>query len=64
MVDIGDDEQSESFARRLLKERRVAVTPGSAFGANGEGMVRVSVAASEKPIAIGLKRLGEAVVGR
>jgi aspartate aminotransferase len=63
MVEIGGDEPSEPFARRLLEERRVAVTPGSAFGANGEGLVRISLAASEEAIVIGLERLGEAVSG-
>jgi aspartate aminotransferase len=64
MVEIGDGEPSEPFARRLLEERRVAVTPGSAFGANGEGMVRISLAASEEAIAIGLERLAQAVAER
>jgi aspartate aminotransferase len=61
MVEIG--EPSEPFARRLVEERRVAVTPGSAFGPNGEGMVRISLAASEEAIAIGLERLAEAAAG-
>ena len=47
-----DDEQ---FAERLLNEERVAIVPGSAFGAGGEGFCRVSYAASyeklEKAIA-------------
>ncbi len=37
---------SEHFATRLLEEKRVAVVPGSAFGACGEGYVRCSYATS------------------
>ena len=32
----------EEFCERLLKEQKVAVVPGSAFGASGEGHVRIS----------------------
>ncbi len=37
---------SEEFAERLLEEERVAVVPGTAFGACGEGFVRCSYATS------------------
>ncbi len=37
---------SEEFARRLLEEKQVAVVPGSAFGACGEGFLRISYAYS------------------
>ena len=33
---------SEEFCERLLKEKKVAVVPGSAFGESGEGFIRVS----------------------
>ena len=33
---------SEEFATRLLKEEKVAVVPGNAFGESGEGFIRVS----------------------
>lgn len=58
MVDVAAaGEPSEAFALRLLRERRVAVVPGSAFGEGGEGMVRVSLAATEQAVAVGLERL-------
>ena len=58
MVDVAAaEEPSEAFALRLLRERHVAVVPGSAFGEGGEGMVRVSLAASEDAIRLGLDRL-------
>ena len=58
MVDVARAaEPSEAFALRLLRERHVAVVPGSAFGDGAEGMVRVSLAASEEAIRSGLERL-------
>ncbi len=37
---------SIDFANKLLHEQKVAVVPGTAFGANGEGYVRMSYASS------------------
>lgn len=37
---------SEDFALKLLKEQKVVVVPGSAFGNSGEGFVRISYAYS------------------
>jgi aminotransferase len=37
---------SDEFSERLLFEHQVAVIPGSAFGASGEGYVRASLATS------------------
>lgn len=34
---------SEEFATKLLNEEKVAIVPGSAFGACGEGYLRVSM---------------------
>jgi len=34
------------FAERLLKEEKVAVVPGSAFGENGEGFIRIAYSTS------------------
>ena len=39
---------SEEFATRFLEEEKVAVVPGTAFGACGEGFIRVSYAYSLK----------------
>jgi aminotransferase len=36
----------ETFAQRLLTEEKVAMVPGSAFGAGGEGFMRASYATS------------------
>lgn len=37
---------SMEFSNRLLKQEKVAVVPGTAFGASGEGYVRISYATS------------------
>ena len=48
---------SEDFCRRLLTEEHVAVVPGSAFGACGEGFVRISYSYSLKHITEALSRM-------
>ena len=45
------------FAERLLKEQRVAVVPGSVFGAGGEGHVRCAYAVSRKGLTEALQRI-------
>ncbi|HXF61551.1 MAG TPA: aminotransferase class I/II-fold pyridoxal phosphate-dependent enzyme [Caldilineaceae bacterium] len=45
------------FAERLLREERVAVIPGSAFGRGGEGHVRCAYAASQENIEKALERM-------
>ncbi len=52
---------SDEFATRLVKEKRVAVVPGTAFGDSGEGFVRISYAQSLKNIKKALKRIEEFV---
>jgi aspartate aminotransferase len=46
------------FAERLLQAEAVAVTPGIAFGAAGEGHVRLSFANSDEMLAEGCRRIG------
>ena len=50
---------SESFALKLLKEHGVAVVPGSAFGASGEGFVRMSYATSMEKLRLAADRIAE-----
>ena len=45
------------WAETFLRESRVAVAPGSAFGASGEGWIRVCVAASRADLLHGLSLL-------
>jgi aspartate/methionine/tyrosine aminotransferase len=49
--------KSVPFARNLLTSDRVSVVPGSAFGPQGEGFVRISLAASEATIRVGIPLL-------
>ena len=51
----------EEFAQRLLEEEKVAVVPGSAFGAGGEGFVRCSYATNYEKIEQALERIGKFV---
>lgn len=48
---------SDEFATRFLQEEKVAVVPGTAFGACGEGFLRVSYAYSLKSLKEALGRM-------
>ena len=48
---------SDEFCERLLKEKKVAVIPGNAFGDSGEGFVRISYAYSLNTIKKALDRI-------
>ncbi len=47
----------ETFAERLLREEKVAVVPGNAFGPGGEGFVRCCYATSYEQIEEALHRM-------
>lgn len=48
---------SEEFAGQLLKEEKVAVVPGNAFGEAGEGFIRVSYAYSVDDLSEAFRRM-------
>jgi aminotransferase len=50
---------SDEFATELLKTKKVAVVPGTAFGASGEGFIRISYAYSLDNLKIALDRIEE-----
>lgn len=52
---------SAVFCEKLVQEEKVAVVPGSAFGENGEGFVRISYAASMETIEEALRRMARFV---
>jgi aminotransferase len=54
---LTDDE----FTERLLREERVAVVPGSAFGPSGAGHVRACYATSYEDLEEALRRIGRFV---
>jgi aminotransferase len=47
----------DEFAQKLLEEEKVAVVPGSAFGAGGAGFVRCSYATAYEKIEEALRRI-------
>ncbi len=49
---------SMEFSEKLIYSKRVAVVPGDAFGASGEGFVRISYSYSIKHITEALERIG------
>lgn len=52
---------SEDFCEQLLDRHNVAVVPGNAFGASGEGFIRISYAYSIKHITAAVERMQEFV---
>ena len=48
---------SEAFATRLLREQKVAVVPGDAFGKCGEGFLRISYAYSIEDLKGALEKI-------
>lgn len=57
----GEVDDSEKFSRYLLEEHLLGVVPGSAFGAEGEGYIRLSYAASMEDLQKGVERVRAAV---
>lgn len=51
----------EEFSEQLLKEEKVGVVPGSCFGEQGKGHIRISYAASRENIEEALTRIGRFV---
>ncbi len=52
---------SDEFATRFLEAKKVAVVPGTAFGACGEGFLRISYAYSLDTLREAMKRMDEFV---
>jgi aspartate aminotransferase len=64
-VDVRDrcDCDVKAWALDLLRERYVAVAPGTTFGAEGEGWVRISLATDTDDLLEGLDRLAAVAAG-
>ncbi|HEX8995994.1 MAG TPA: aminotransferase class I/II-fold pyridoxal phosphate-dependent enzyme [Ktedonobacterales bacterium] len=52
------DLTSDAFAEKLLHEEQVAVVPGSAFGAAGEGFIRCTYCTAQDKIEQAIERMG------
>lgn len=50
---------SDKFATDLLKKKKVAVVPGTAFGDSGEGFIRISYAYSLDDLKVAVDRIQE-----
>ena len=50
---------SDEFCEKLLQKKQVAIIPGTAFGASGEGFARISYAYSLDHLREALKRIQE-----
>jgi len=48
---------SVEICERILEEAQVGLVPGSAFGAQGEGFVRMTIAASDEDVEAGFRRI-------
>lgn len=55
----GQGTDDEAFAKRLAKEGKVALVPGSYFGAGGQGFLRISYATSMENIKLAVERMKE-----
>ena len=54
-----DGDDSHAFAMDLVDRHRVALAPGSAFGAHGNGWVRLSLANSVESVVAGVRGVAE-----
>jgi aspartate/methionine/tyrosine aminotransferase len=50
---------SVEICERILEEAKVGLVPGSAFGDQGEGFVRMSIAASDEDVEVGIRKIIE-----
>jgi aspartate/methionine/tyrosine aminotransferase len=55
------NQTSREFSLSLLRELSTAVAPGTAFGSNGEGWVRISLASPSDKILRGLQNISELI---
>ena len=55
----GRADNPHTFAMELLRKRAVAVAPGTAFGASGEGWIRLSLASDLDSLLEGARRLAD-----
>ncbi len=52
---------SEDFVRVLLEKTSVSLTPGTLFGRQGEGYIRISLTAPTEKVAIAMQRIAAAL---
>ena len=47
---------SKDYVDALLKDKKIFIAPGSIFGSNGEGYIRISLCVSKDDIVRAIKR--------
>lgn len=57
-VPVPTNESSLAFADRVFEQAAVVVTPGTAYGAAGEGFVRMALTIPEERLAEAIERIG------
>ena len=55
---------SLEICERILEEAGVGLVPGSAFGEQGEGFVRMTIAASDEEVEAGFRKIVEWAEGQ
>ena len=60
----GQGEDSLDFAKRMVREAGVALSPGTGFGEGGEGHVRIALVEDEATLREAARRIGGALAGR
>jgi aspartate aminotransferase len=63
MLKVEEMGDSTEFCKRLVREAGVGLAPGTAFGAGGEGYLRMCYAQSNDRLNLAMDRL-QAVLGR
>ena len=56
---VPEGETSESFATKLLEQAHVIVTPGSGYGPDGEGYIRISLTTPDELLLEAVRRIKE-----
>lgn len=58
---VPEGESSESFATKLLEQAHVIVTPGSGYGPDGEGFIRISLTTPDNMLLEAVKRMKDSM---
>ncbi len=60
---VPDGHDSASYCELVLEESGVVVSPGSAYGPNGEGFFRISLTVADERLAEAVERLRSSLGG-
>jgi LL-diaminopimelate aminotransferase len=60
---VPEGHSSVSYCEMVLEESGVVVSPGSAYGANGEGFFRISLTIADERLSEALDRLRGSLAG-